>query len=360
MKHIIYHQSKPDRPEEKGTDCPDGILAAWVAWKAHPDATIWGWAYNTPAPDFFQPGDEVFIVDFSFAIPTVLEWEQQGVKVTLIDHHETAAKAFEEFQNIEKQVKLDFRFDMAECGCTLAWKEFFPDKPLPLMLQYARERDIWTKLLPQTDVVHNGLSSLRKFYGGIRNSISGMPLMHHQVIRSHSISQEFAANWDKAYAWASNVGVNPGLQRDHKFLMLFTLFEVLSKLDDSLYFEIMLEAGRRAYANRMAIAWQAAGRYQYRTIAGYRVPIVFTRKEEDYAYSDICQALYDGLFPDVPFVAMVFADCVSVSLRSGKNGINVGEIAQQFGGGGKIHAAGFKLDPPLKYDESHPIIVKDD
>lgn len=336
MKHIIYHQQVADRPEKKGVDCPDGILSAWVAWKAHPDAKIWGWEYNTPEPDFFQPGDEVFIVDFSFAIPVALKWEQQGVKVTLVDHHKTALEAFEEFQRLENQINLDFRFDMAECGCTLAWKEFSPDKPIPLMLQYARERDIWTKRLPQTDVVHNGLSALRKFYSALDEDY------HHPAIASHEIVTKFQEDW---------INILPVVSKaihTERFQRLFTLFEILSNLDDKVYFEVLAEAGRRAYAERMAIAWKVAGRYQYGVIGGHEIPIVITEKEEDFAYSDICQCMYDGLFPDAPFVALILSDRISVSLRSGKNGINVGGIARKFGGGGQIHAAGFKLPKPTE------------
>ena len=57
--------------------------------------------------------------------------------------------------------------------------------------------------------------------------------------------------------------------------------------------------------------------------------------------SEIGHALCQGK----PFAAvfMVLADKVVVSLRSDDNGLDVAEIAGQFGGGGHKHAAGFSL-----------------
>jgi uncharacterized protein len=132
MKYIIYHQVK------KGVDCPDGIFAAAIAQLANLDAELIGDWYNSDGPDFGQRcleyGDELIIVDFSYSAERLLRWEQWGVKITLIDHH---APKFPELEGFSGAI-----LDADECGATLTWKYFFPDKPLPEILRHVRRRDI--------------------------------------------------------------------------------------------------------------------------------------------------------------------------------------------------------------------------
>lgn len=62
MIRVFYHQVKP------GIDCPDGIAAAWIvfnALKEDHDIKIVGVCYQSEIPEV-EPGDRVFIVDFSF------------------------------------------------------------------------------------------------------------------------------------------------------------------------------------------------------------------------------------------------------------------------------------------------------
>ena len=75
-------------------------------------------------------------------------------------------------------------------------------------------------------------------------------------------------------------------------------------------------------------------------IAGHVVPCVNTR----HLISEIGHLICDGF----AFAAMYFeTDEKRVySLRSNENGIDVSEIAKQFGGGGHRHAAGFSIKKP--------------
>lgn len=70
---------------------------------------------------------------------------------------------------------------------------------------------------------------------------------------------------------------------------------------------------------------------------GHNVPILNS--------TTLISEIGNKLAKDEPFVIIYFikSDDVVISLRSDKNGLNVAEIAEGFGGGGHYHAAGFKL-----------------
>lgn len=131
MKTIcIYH-----------ANCFDGICAAWVVSKKYPDAEFVpmnhgqdiiagekGELYNLPDYD-------CIMVDFSFPRERMIELNKLFNTFLVIDHHKTA----------EENCKgLDFcKFDMNESGASLAWKHYFPNDPLPLLVRYIKDRDLW-------------------------------------------------------------------------------------------------------------------------------------------------------------------------------------------------------------------------
>jgi oligoribonuclease NrnB/cAMP/cGMP phosphodiesterase (DHH superfamily) len=61
----------------------------------------------------------------------------------VLDHHKTA---------MEELTGLPFaHFDMNKSGAVMAWDYFHPNEPLPLLLAYVQDYDLWTKELPHTD-----------------------------------------------------------------------------------------------------------------------------------------------------------------------------------------------------------------
>ena len=76
------------------------------------------------------------------------------------------------------------------------------------------------------------------------------------------------------------------------------------------------------------------------TICGYSVPCINT--------STLISDIGDKLCQGHPFAALYFETKSKrvYSLRSAKGGIDVSKIAEQFGGGGHFHAAGFAVDKP--------------
>ena len=112
-------------------------MAAAIAKLAHPEAVLCPDHYNSgadPFPEALEYLDQVIIVDFSYPAERLNLWEQWGVKVTLIDHHEPR---FPELKSFSGAI-----LDADECGATLTWRHFFPDKPMPPILAHVRNRDI--------------------------------------------------------------------------------------------------------------------------------------------------------------------------------------------------------------------------
>lgn len=120
---IIYHQIK------KGVDCPDGIVSAWIAYRAklkeYPieDITVHGRCYDQPLTDKEiaaikkQSIKEIIIVDFSFDIET-LQKLAEFAYITILDHHQTAIDNLTK-DSPETSDRILFVYDTNECAATL-------------------------------------------------------------------------------------------------------------------------------------------------------------------------------------------------------------------------------------------------
>lgn len=100
--------------------------------------------------DQIQLNETIVIVDFSFK-PEVME---EVLKVTRnivwIDHHKTAFeyKYSQELNGIR---------NVNYSGCELAWKYFFPKKPIPRGVELIGDRDKWAWRLDATAKFNEGL-----------------------------------------------------------------------------------------------------------------------------------------------------------------------------------------------------------
>lgn len=124
---IIYHKN-----------CTDGFTAAWVAHRALGRGELMQANYGDAPPDV--RGQDVVIVDFSYPRDVLVGMREQANSLLVLDHHKTAQEELE---------GLDFCvFDMGECGASLTWKHYHPGVPLPPVVEYVKDRDLWlwTKL----------------------------------------------------------------------------------------------------------------------------------------------------------------------------------------------------------------------
>ena len=130
---ILYH----------GRNCPDGFgasLAAWLYYREN--AEYVGLDHgDVKSVDDLPPlqGRTVYILDFSFSADILQAIDERAAKLVMLDHHKSAAEKLTGFACRCGVV----HFDMDKSGARLAWEFFHPHEPIPALLRYVEDRDIW-------------------------------------------------------------------------------------------------------------------------------------------------------------------------------------------------------------------------
>jgi hypothetical protein len=137
---VLYH----------GRSCPDGFAAALAAQLFFgARAEYLGLDHgDIKAVDDLPPlqGRAVYILDFSFDVAILQGIEDRAAKLVLLDHHKSAAEKLTGFACRCGVV----HFDMGKAGARLAWEFFHPDAPLPDLVRYVEDRDIWAWQFPES------------------------------------------------------------------------------------------------------------------------------------------------------------------------------------------------------------------
>lgn len=295
-------------------NCIDGFTAAWAVWLRFGDkADYLPAAYGDTPPDV--TGRDVFIVDFSYKRPLLLEMAKLARTVLVLDHHKSAAADLEPntigncvevgasidavgltctMANYEGYLAaggdiptVNVLFDMDRSGAGIAWDFFHPDSPRPGLVNYIEDRDLWRFALPWTRAVTTHLFSFDYDFG----------LWNHLREELDAAPAAFASHGET-------------LERKHK--------------------------------RDVAAVLKATQRTMF--IGGLDVPVAnapFTMA------SDAGHEMALGH----PFAAVYWdtAEHRHFSLRSNDQGVDVSVIAAGYGGGGHRNAAGFKVprDHPL-------------
>lgn len=137
---VLYH----------GRSCPDGFAAALAAWRYYGgQVEMVGLDHgDTRSVDDLPPldGRAVYILDFSFSAEILRGIEQRAAKLVMLDHHKSAAEKLTGFACRCGVV----HFDMDKSGARLAWEFFHPDAPLPDLVRFVEDRDIWAWQFPES------------------------------------------------------------------------------------------------------------------------------------------------------------------------------------------------------------------
>lgn len=269
-------------------NCADGFSAAWCFWRKYgTGADYVAGVYQQDPPDV--TGRDVYLVDFSYKRAVVERMLQQASSVTLIDHHKTAIEdlrpLFEQVQTDELAYGLDKRAvwfcDLNRSGATLAWDYLFPGEDRPLLLGHVEDRDLWRFKLP-------GTREIQAF------------------VFSHEYSFEL---WDKLMS-ADQV----------ELLKMTAAGAAIERKHHKDVAELVAVCKRRM------------------VIGAHDVPVASLPYTLS---SDAGHLMAQG----EPFAACYWdTDEGRVfSLRAADDGVDVSEVAKQYGGGGHAKAAGFKV-----------------
>jgi len=218
--------------------------------------------------------DEYVIVDFSFS-HELMKLLADKAPIIVLDHHKTAQANCE---------GLDFcKFDMNESGATMVWKHFFPNQPIPNLIRYIKDRDLWLFQERASQEVNAFIQSFpmtiidyARLHGTLDNDLEG-------VIKS-----------------------GESIER---------------------YKNTMIQTGAK-------FAW-------FGKIAGYEVPIANATMLFSEIGNELCKQLSN--YPFSAYFTIKPNGKVQWGLRS-IGEFDVSEIAKKYNGGGHKNAAGFVRD----------------
>jgi oligoribonuclease NrnB/cAMP/cGMP phosphodiesterase (DHH superfamily) len=151
MSHVRTSHSAQAAPDVVlyHAECSDGFGAAWALWKKFPSARFMPVKHGQPPPDGLA-GRHIVMVDFSYPRPVLETLAEQAGGLLVLDHHITAQQALD---------GLPFAyFDQKKSGAVLAWEWAHPE-PVPWLLQYIQDKDLWEWALPASREINAALAS---------------------------------------------------------------------------------------------------------------------------------------------------------------------------------------------------------
>lgn len=297
MIHVLFHAKSIDLAKNTVNPCTDGLFAAWAAKRKYPEAHVVPAMYGRPPELNLNQGDRVYLLDLTYPASVLEGWADRGAEVVVLDHHKSA---LDDLSGLSDRILKTF--DMGRSGAVIAYNYFF-DGPVPLLFKYVQDRDLWTKILPNCDLVSLALSEGQ-----------------YQICQNYTIYESLE--------------------------MLFSAITNAVEAGDRFIVELVSIGEGLSIEIQQAIA-DAVSRARPRIIGGHCVPYVKLKgHRESQAYSDIGNALAakafkPGLFesPRMPMFAAVETRSGGLALRSiGCN--NVIPVAKSLGGGGHPRACG--------------------
>lgn len=267
---VIYHHN-----------CMDGFAAAWSAWrKLRDDAEYVPAQYGSAPPDV-AGRKKVYILDFSYAkdVMSNLAARHPETKFIILDHHKTAAA---DLLGLDEAANIELTFDMQHSGARLAWDHFNSEEPVPPLVLYAEDRDLW----------------------------------RFQLLNSRELA---------AWLWCN----------DMNFHSYNLANQILTFSRDT-----AISAGRAVLEYMRRMCEMSLSHVQMVTLDGHFVPAV----NASHFFSELGELLCK-MYPASPFAVVFFQSKTGefvYSLRSTGDKFDVAELAKKFGGGGHKNAAGFR------------------
>jgi oligoribonuclease NrnB/cAMP/cGMP phosphodiesterase (DHH superfamily) len=131
--------------------CADGFGSAYAVWKKFGDTVEYiPVKHGGPLPEKME-GRDIYLIDFCFPEEEMARLAHTARSITVLDHHEGVRKVAESFPGV---------FDANRSGASIAWNYFHPDTPMPRLLAYVEDGDLYRYALPETRDVFSYLTVL--------------------------------------------------------------------------------------------------------------------------------------------------------------------------------------------------------
>ena len=254
--------------------CPDGFGGAYAAWKKFGDSADYiPVKHGKPAPEGLA-GRKLFFIDFCYPQEIMDEIVKTAASVIVLDHHLGSKEVVESMP--------EYVFDASRSGATIAWAYFHPDTPVPTLLHYVQDGDLYVFKLPDS-----------------------------RAILAYSYAQPFHFDsWDTLAA----------------------------KLEDSAERDAVIERGKIYSEYFQILIEQIANKAVLVSFEGHEC---YLATAPDMFISDVGNRLAT-LKPPLGMIVNFHTDMISVSLRSDPS-IDVSAIARKYGGNGHPQASAFRL-----------------
>jgi uncharacterized protein len=148
--------------------CPDGFGAAWAVRRA------WGETaeYQPRSHDDALPlaelrGATVAFVDMAPGNGPLRALARVAGQVLVLDHHLSSRDRWLADPPLGEALREDghvIRFDLDHSGAVLAWRHFHPEQPVPDLLAYVEDQDLWRFALPRSREVNAALSAYPRHF----------------------------------------------------------------------------------------------------------------------------------------------------------------------------------------------------
>ena len=143
--------------------CPDGLGAAWAARQAWGDDAEYRPRNHDDAIDAPHfDGAQIAYVDIAPPNEELIELADIAAQLIVLDHHVSSRDRVEADLRVDNALAgrgHEIRFDLSFSGAVLAWQYFQPDEPVPDLLRYVQDQDLWSWKLPRSQEVNAAIGS---------------------------------------------------------------------------------------------------------------------------------------------------------------------------------------------------------
>jgi len=143
--------------------CPDGLGAAWAVRHAWGDAADYRARGHDDTVDLDGlDGCQVVYVDFAPPNDELIELAETAAQLIVLDHHLSARDRIEADPAVDNALAgrgHEIVMDLSHSGSVLSWNYFAPTEPVPDLLRYVEDQDLWAWKLPESREVNAAIGS---------------------------------------------------------------------------------------------------------------------------------------------------------------------------------------------------------
>ena len=224
---------------------------------------------------------DLYFIDFCYPQAIMDQLEKTARSVAVLDHHDGAREIATKFLGV---------FDTNHSGATIAWSYFHPNTPVPTLLKYVEDGDLYRFNLPNSREV---------------------------LAYVYTLTDSFASF-------------------DIKNVEKWNTF--ITELEDHAELKRVIETGKLFSQHHEHVVLHGIHHAEIVNFEGYECYLTGASGEFT---SDTGNRLA-RLKPPIAIIVSADAEGLRVSLRS-DGSINVASIAQKYGGNGHPAAAGFEI-----------------